>query len=136
LFLSSPALATFPLVFVLLRATFSVLSHDEGYHLTPRRPPTAPTPFPLPHNAGCFIFTFPSALRLRVKELPALPPVVYSYCALPSPARPRRLTVSFLNGLLNVSVLVLTIVTLDGGVWLHQRASTTDCSRLAACHRT
>jgi hypothetical protein len=96
-------------------------------------------PLPLPHNAGCFIFTFPSALRLWVKEPPALPPVVYSYCALLSPARPRRLTVSFLNGvlgLLNASVLVLTIVMLDGGVWLHQHASTTDFSRLAACHRT
>jgi hypothetical protein len=34
-----------------------------------------------------------------------------------------------LLGLLNACVLVLAVVTLGGGVWLHHRASTTDCER-------
>jgi hypothetical protein len=40
--------------------------------------PTAPAPLPLPHDtSGCLLFTFPSALRLGVKELHALPLVAY-----------------------------------------------------------
>jgi hypothetical protein len=40
--------------------------------------PTAPAPLPLPHDtSGCLLFTFPSALRLGVKELHALPLFAY-----------------------------------------------------------
>jgi hypothetical protein len=43
--------------------------------------PTAPAPLPLPHDtSGCLLFTFPSALRLGVKELHALPLFAYPPC--------------------------------------------------------